>query len=167
MKYGVSYYPEHKNADEIDQDIALIKEAGMNVVRMGEFAWCRFEPIEGKYEFSWLDEIVEKFGSSGIETIVCTPTACPPAWMAEKHPDILYRDNRGVTRPFGGRRHYCYNNPVYREYSKKIAEEIGKHYKSNPYIYAFQIDNELAQEGTGRCHCDYCKNAFRDWLERR
>ena len=165
MRYGVSYYPEHKTKKEIDIDIALIKECGMNVVRMGEFAWCRFEPVEGKYDFTWLDEVIDKLGRLEIPTVVCTPTACPPAWLVEKHPGILYKDNRGVIRPFGGRRHYCYNNPVYREYSGKIAGEIGKHYGSNPNVIAFQIDNEPAQEGTGRCHCEICGARFQQWLK--
>lgn len=168
LKYGVSYYPEHKRSwEEIKYDISLIKEAGYNVVRMGEFAWCKFEPNEGQYEFEWLDRVIDEFGRNGIYTIVCTPTACPPAWLVEEHPDILYVDNRGFVRPFGGRRHYCYNNPVYREYSRKIAEEIGRHYGNHPYVIGFQIDNELAQEGTGRCHCNTCKVKFREWLKNK
>ncbi|MDI9418872.1 MAG: beta-galactosidase [Firmicutes bacterium] len=165
MKYGVSYYPEHKEQAEIAHDIALMKEAGINLVRMGEFAWCKFEPVEGQYDFAWLDPVVEELGANGIQTIICTPTACPPAWLVEKHPEILYVDNRGITRPFGGRRHYCYNNPVYRGYSRKIAEAIGAHYGGSPYVFAFQIDNELAQEGTGRCRCPVCRKKFQQWLE--
>jgi len=167
MRYGVSYYPEHKEPHELEHDIALIKESGFNFVRMGEFAWCKFEPVEGRYEFDWLDEVIERLGKSGVYTVVCTPTACPPAWLVEKHPEVLYKDNRGFVRPFGGRRTYCYNNPVYREYSRKIAEEIGKHYGNNPYVLGFQIDNELAQESTGRCHCDVCKENFWNWLEKK
>ena len=165
MKYGVSYYPEHKDQAEIGHDIALMKELGVNLARMGEFAWCKFEPREGEYDFAWLDPVIEQLGENGIQTIVCTPTACPPAWLVEKHPEILYVDNRGVARPFGGRRHYCYNNPVYREYSRRIAEAVAAHYGDNPYVYAFQIDNELAQEGTGRCRCPVCREKFQRWLE--
>lgn len=168
MKYGVSYYPEHRKSwDEIDGEIALMCQAGINVVRMGEFAWCRFEPEEGKYDFSWLDKVIEKLGSCGIESIICTPTACPPAWMLESHPEIHYIDNRGVARPFGGRRHYCYNQPVYRMYSEKVAEAIGRHYGGNKYVAGFQIDNEMAQESTGRCHCDYCGQKFQEWLKNK
>lgn len=167
MRYGVSYYPEHKKQEEFRHDIKCIIESGINTVRMGEFAWCRFEPEEGRYCFEWLDEAVEILGKNGIQTIICTPTACPPAWMIEKHPDILYMDNRGIRRPFGGRRHYCYNNEVYRGYSAKITEEIGKHYGKNPYVAGFQIDNEPAQEGTGRCHCPVCQDKFRNYLQNK
>lgn len=165
MFYGVSYYPEHKAQAEIEHDLALMKELGINIVRMGEFAWCKFEPREGEYDFTWLDPVIAQLGANGIQTIVCTPTACPPAWLVEKHPEILYVDNRGVARPFGGRRHYCYNNPVYREYSHKIAAAIAAHYADNPYVFAFQIDNELAQEGTGRCRCPVCREKFQKWLQ--
>lgn len=167
MYYGVSYYPEHKTKAELEHDIRLIKESGINTVRMGEFAWNRFEPNEGEFHFEWLDLVIENLGMDGIKTIICTPTACPPAWLVEKHPDILYMDNRGVRRPFGGRRHYCYNNKSFRKYSALITEKIGEHYGGNPYVAGFQIDNELAQEGTGRCVCPTCSEKFRNWLKNK
>lgn len=167
IKYGVSYYPEHRSPEEMEKELVLLKESGMNIVRMGEFAWCKFEPKDGVFDFTWMDEAIGKLGHIGIDTILCTPTACPPAWMIEKHPEILYVDNTGFTRPFGGRRHCCYNDPVYREYSRRIAEELAKHYKDNPYIIGYQIDNELAQESTGRCHCKHCGSEFQKWLEKK
>jgi len=167
MLYGVSYYPEHKSIEELNHDLILLKASGINTVRMGEFAWCRFEPTKGEYHFEWLDRVVEELGKAGIKTVICTPTACPPAWMIENEPDILYTDNRGITRPFGGRRHYCYNNETYRNYSAIIANKIGEHYGKNPYIAGFQIDNEPAQEGTGRCCCPTCKDKFRKWLNEK
>ena len=78
MLYGVSYYPEQKTKEELEQDLALIKESGINTVRMGEFAWSRMEPEEGHFAFGWLDDVVESLGQAGIRTIICTPTACPP-----------------------------------------------------------------------------------------
>ena len=114
MYYGVAYYPEHKTPEELDHDITLLIESGINTVRMGEFAWCRMEPKEGEYHFEWLEDAVRRLGEAGIRSIICTPTACPPAWLVHAHPEVLYVDNRGQERPFGGRRFYCYNNPVYR-----------------------------------------------------
>lgn len=163
--YGVSYYPEHKEQSELAHDMKLLKESGINTVRMGEFAWCRMEPSEGTYEFDWLLDAVNELGEAGINSIICTPTACPPSFIVEKHPDILYVDNRGITRPFGGRRHYCYNNETYRNYSVRITEELVKVFGDNPYVVGFQIDNEPAQEGTGRCHCNVCTEKFRKWLK--
>ena len=78
MRYGVSYYPEHKKEEELRHDLELLKQSGINTVRMGEFAWCRMEPEEGKYEFGWLEAVVKELGESGIQTILCTPTDCPP-----------------------------------------------------------------------------------------
>ncbi len=80
MKYGVSYYPEHKTDGDLNVDLNLLKQSGINTVRMGEFAWSRMEPKEGVYTFQWLVDIVNDLGESGIDTILCTPTACPPAW---------------------------------------------------------------------------------------
>lgn len=164
MKYGVSYYPEHKTEEERKADLALLKQSGINTVRMGEFAWCRMEPSEGNFSFGWLEEVVEELGEAGIRTILCTPTACPPAWLVEKHPDILYMDNRRIRRPFGGRRHYCYNHETYRAYSVRIAEEMARAFAGNPYVAGVQIDNEPAQEGTGRCCCPVCEEKFRAYL---
>lgn len=165
MQYGVSYYPEHKSPEELEHDIKLLFASGINTVRMGEFAWCRMEPKEGEYQFDWLEDMVGRLGEAGIRSIICTPTACPPAWLVYRYPEVLYVDNRGENRPFGGRRFYCYNNPIYREYSRKIAEEIGKRFGKNPYVSGFQIDNEPAQEASGRCHCPVCQKKFSGWLE--
>lgn len=165
MYYGVSYYPEHKTAEELKHDIFLLKESGINTVRMGEFSWCRMEPEPGKYDFDWLVRVVEELGKAGIKTVVCTPTACPPAHLVSAHPEILYVDNRGVARPFGGRRHYCYNNPIYRQASANVTEAMAKVFGKHKDVLGFQIDNEPAQEGTGRCHCQVCKEKFQRWLQ--
>lgn len=167
MRYGVSYYPEHKTPEELAHDLQLLKESGINTVRMGEFAWCRMEPQEGVFTFDWLEKVVQELGEAGIDTILCTPTACPPAWLITKHPEVLYMDNRRIRRPFGGRRHYCYSNETYRSYSVRIAEELAKAFAGNPYIAGVQIDNEPAQEGTGRCCCPVCQEGFRRYLEER
>ena len=167
MRYGVSYYPEHKTEGDLRHDLELLKGSGINTVRMGEFAWCRMEPVEGQYTFGWLQEVVEELGQAGIRTILCTPTACPPAWLVKKHPDILYMDNRRIRRPFGGRRHYCYNNETYRQYSVKIAEELARAFAGNSYVAGVQIDNEPAQEGTGRCCCPVCVDRFHTYLRER
>jgi beta-galactosidase len=167
MFYGVAWYPEHKTGEEIAHDLRLIKESGINTVRMGEFAWSRFESEPGLYRFDWLDPLIDELGKAGIKTILCTPTACPPVWLVNKHPEILYMDGRRIRRPFGGRRHYCYNNEDFRGFSKGITEQIARHYGRHPHVAGFQIDNEPAQEGTGRCCCPVCASRFRLWLERK
>lgn len=167
MRYGTSYYPEHKTIEELQNDILLLKDSGINTVRMGEFAWCKMEPSKGVYQFDWLINVVNELGKSGIDTILCTPTACPPVWLIEDHPDILYQDNKRITRPFGGRRHYCYSNDTYRKYSEKITKQLSLAFRDNPYIAGIQIDNEPAQEGTGRCTCESCTKRFHAWLKEK
>lgn len=167
MQYGVAYYPEHKNPEELEHDLDLLIASGINTVRMGEFAWCRMEPKEGVYDFEWLEYAVEKLGKAGIKSIICTPTACPPAWLVYQYPEVVYVDNRDRKRPFGGRRFYCYNSPVYRRYSARITEEIARRFGKNPHVSGFQIDNEPAQEASGRCHCPVCREKFRGWLEKK
>lgn len=165
--YGADYYPEQETREEVLRDAHRLREQGFNAVRIGEFAWSVLEPEEGQYNIDWLVDMVNILGSEGVYTIVCTPSACPPIWMVEKHPDILYRDNRGVVRPFGGRRHYCYNNDTYREYCRKITEKIAQALQGNPYLLGWHIDNELAQEATGRCQCPVCQGKFHAWMERK
>lgn len=165
MKYGVAYFPEHRSREEIREDVRLMREAGMTVARLAEFTWCLMEPEEGSFDFTWLEEVVGLLAENGISTILCTPTACPPAWMFSKYPEIAYMDNRGIRRPFGGRRHYCYNSEVYRAFCSRIAEALAKHFASHSQVIGYQIDNELAQEATGRCHCEACTAKFRSWLE--
>ncbi|MDQ1914238.1 beta-galactosidase [Paenibacillus sp. GD4] len=167
MYYGVAYYPEMRTEDQVERDLQLLAEAGMNVIRIGEFAWCEMEPEEGVYRFEWLEAVIGRAGRLGIQTVLCTPTAAPPAWLCERHPGMMYVDNYGRVRPFGGRRHYCYNNPIYRDYSYGIAKRMAEQFHSHPHVIGYQIDNELGQEGTGRCRCSVCRSLFHAWLERK
>jgi len=165
--YGIAYYPEQKTEEDLWHDLKLIIDSGVNTVRMAEFAWSTLEPREGEYHFDWLVNVVNYLGEHGVKSVICTPTACPPIWLVKKHPEILYIDNRGVTRPFGGRRIYCYNNEIYRQYSEKIAEKMGEVFGKNPFVIGFQIDNEPAQEATGRCACPVCRKKFREYLKKK
>jgi len=105
---GVSYYPEVAG-NEIDRDIRQMKDIGVTMVRMGDFSWCRMEPDEGTYDFKWLHQAVDKLAAAGIAVVLCTPTAAPPVWLSEKHPDILRVSAAGQTIGHGGRRQYCPN----------------------------------------------------------
>jgi beta-galactosidase len=165
--YGAAYYPEQESPETIREDLRLMQEIGFNAIRVGEFAWVKMEPALGQYQWQWLDDVVNRFGEQGIKTLLCTPTANPPRWMIEQNPEILYVDHRGVIRPFGCRRHYCYNAPAYREHCANIASALAKRYGASPHVMGFHIDNELAQEATGRCHCKTCAQKFRAWLEQK
>lgn len=159
---GVSYYSEVAG-DGIDQDIRQMKEIGINMVRMGEFAWCRMEPKQGTYDFKWLHQAVDKFAAAGIAVVLCTPTATPPIWLSEKHPDILRINASGQMIGHGGRRQNCPNSPTYQKYAVGIAERLGAEFAKSPAVIAWQIDNEFWEE----CFCPHCEKAFHVWLKKR
>ncbi|WP_026486278.1 beta-galactosidase [Caldanaerobius polysaccharolyticus] len=167
MFYGADYYPEHWPEERWETDAHLMKEAGINVVRLAEFAWAKLEPDEGLYDFSWLDKAISILARHGIKVILGTPTAAPPKWLIDKHPEILPVDNDGYVKGFGSRRHYCYNNPVYRQYTKKIVTAMAEHYKSNSNVICWHIDNEFGCHDTTVCYCDNCLEEFRKWLKER
>ena len=163
MYFGVDYYPEHWPEERWPVDAKMMKAANMNIVRLAEFGWAKMEPREGTYDFSWLDGAIEVLAREGIGIILGTPTAAAPKWLMDAHPDFYPVDMYGMTKGFGTRRHYCYNNKLYGEYSRRIAEMMARHYKDNPNIVAWQIDNELG----GQCFCENCRKAFHGWLENK
>lgn len=167
MIYGVDYYPEHWPAERIDKDFRLMKEADINTVRLAEFTWSLVEPEENLYRFNWLDLVLEKAVKNGLSVVMCTPTAAPPKWLMDKHPEIYPIDEYGHVRGFGSRRHYCFNNGVFRDYSKSIVREFAKRYAGNENIIAWQLDNEFGCHDTARCYCPECSKSFSLWLEKK
>jgi len=161
---GVDYYPEHWDEERWPIDADLMQKAGLNVVRLAEFAWSKLEPEEGIYDFSWLDEVINILKRRDIKIVLCTPTAAPPAWLIEKHPDILPVLRNGQRMPFGARRHYCITNKVYYYYSERIIRKLASHYKNNPQVIGWQVDNEF---GGPKCYCDNCRKEFQHWLKLR
>ncbi len=157
---GVSYYPEVAG-DQVDADIAKMKSIGVNLVRFGEFAWSRMETNERSYNFGWLHQAVDKFAQAGIGVVLCTPTAAPPIWLTEAHPDVLRVMASGQSMGHGGRRQYCPNSETFRRYATQIAERMGVDFGSQPGIIAWQIDNEF----WGDCYCTNCERAFHVWLK--
>ena len=175
MYFGVDYYPEHwvypyagtPEAPESrwKRDVELMLEAGVNVVRMGEFAWGIYEPAEGKFDFDWMRRAMDLFGDAGIKVVLGTPTAAPPLWLSKKHPEILPIDQSGVRKHPGSRRAYCLNCDVYWDYSKKIvralAESLGKH----RMLIAWQIDNGLGGHTTEAAFNEESRRDWHAWLE--
>lgn len=166
LNFGAAYYPEHVTRERVDKDASLMREAGMNLVRMAEFSWIRMEKEEGAYDFSWLDHAVETLAAQGVRSLLCTPTAAPPKWVMDKHPDIHQHHADGRRREFGGRRHYCVNSQTYRMLSVRIAEAMGNHYRDNPHVIGYQIDNELMAEDPF-CYCPSCVRKFQGWLREK
>ena len=164
MLLGVDYYPEQWDPARMEADMDAIREMGGNTIRMAEFSWHLMEPAEGCYEFSFFDHVLAKAREKGLQVILGTPTAAIPAWLAKKHPDILSQFENGQPRIFGGRHVCCYNHPQLYKYSEKIIRAMVSHYKSEPQIAAWQIDNEIGHEGSDLCWCPRCREAFRRFL---
>ena len=165
MYLGVDYYPEHWDKNMIDEDLENILELNCNVIRIGEFAWHMMESIEGNFDFSYFDRVIEKAKQKGLKVIFGTPTATMPAWLANKHPEVLSEDEFNNKRVFGGRRQYCFNSKTYYEYSERIIKKLANHYKDEKSIVAWQIDNEFGHEGSDLCYCECCKKEFNEYLK--
>lgn len=140
---GVCYYPEHWDESLWRDDLQRMKKCGIEVVRIAEFAWNKFEPEEGVFTFAFFDRFMALALEEEMKVIFCTPTATPPAWAGHNYPEILNTDMQGVPYYHGQRRHYHYNSPKYNALSQIITEQLAIHYASHPAILGWQIDNEL------------------------
>jgi beta-galactosidase len=156
---GAAYYPEHWPEERWSEDIRLMQAAGLTVVRMAEFAWSVMEPSEGRFYFSWLERAINKLATAGIVSVLGTPTAAPPAWLVESHPDILAVDENGRRVQFGNRCHYCVNSPEFHDATLRIVQAMGALLGANPNVIGWQIDNEFNRV----CYCAQCTNLFRQF----
>ena len=167
MKLGVCYYPEHWPEARWPIDAQMMREAGLDVVRIAEFAWANMEPEPGHYTWEWLDRAISVLAEAGLQVILGTPTATPPAWLTQAHPDVLRVDRNGRTRQHGSRRHACPTSPTYRALSRAIVSAMAARYGQDARVVGWQIDNEFGGGKTARCYCDRCADAFRRWLQAR
>ncbi len=145
--YGAAYYPEYMPYERTDTDIALMKKAGINVVRVGESTWGLWEPEDGRFEYAWMDQIVEKLRAAGIRVILGTPTYSIPAWMYKKHPEMVVTHLGGQHLYYGLRQNTDLMNQQYRFYCERAIRKILEHYKDNPGVIGYQIDNETSSAG--------------------
>ena len=142
--YGASYYHEYMPYERLEQDVALMKDAGFNVVRMGESTWSLWEPEDGQFEYAWMDRVVDAMGNAGIKVILGTPTYSIPAWMAHQHPEILAVYPDGRKNSYGMRQNMDTDSPAYRFYAERLIRHIVAHYKDNPTVIGWQLDNETS-----------------------
>ena len=164
---GVCYYPEHWAEAQWAVDAARMVETGLTWVRIGEFAWSRLEPTSGQLQFEWLDRAIETLGAAGLQVVLGTPTATPPKWMVEKHPDMLPVGADGAVRGFGSRRHYCFSHLGYREESRRITRLLAERFGRNVHVAAWQTDNEYACHDTVRSYSDAARLGFQNWLAQK
>jgi len=162
--FGAAYYPETWDESERPHDIKMMKEAGMNVMRIAEFAWHKMEPEYGKYDFKWLHDVIDDLAANGIKTILGTPTATPPRWFLKKYPDaakIFKSSGRAI---HGGRRHICSSNPDYIRESARIVEAMAREFGSDPNVIGWQLDNEI-YSSMSCCYCEHCVKRFHNHLK--
>lgn len=145
--YGAAYYHEYEPYERLDQDVKLMKDADLNVVRMGESTWSLWEPQDGKFEYAWMDRVVDAMGKAGIKVILGTPTYSIPTWLYKEHPEILARPLGGDSVSYGMRQNMDIQNVVFRQYSQRLIKNLVEHYRDNPYVIGWQIDNETASYG--------------------
>ena len=145
--YGAAYYSEYMPTDRLDKDVAMMKAAGFNVVRMGESTWSLWEPEDGHFEFAWMDRVVNSMSKAGIKVIMGTPTYSIPAWMAHQHPEILGRRMNSLSNNYGMRQNMDTDSPAYRFYAERLIRHIVAHYKNSPSGIDWQIDNETSSNG--------------------
>jgi len=163
IHFGAAYYPEHWPEERWPEDVRLMKEAYFTVVRMGEFAWSTMEPAAGEFDLDWLDRAITLCAESGIETVLGTPTAAPPAWLTYPIPDILAVNEYGRRAQHGNRCHYCPTSPDMIAASERIVTAMAERFADNPHVIGWQTDNELARF----CYCDRCRKLFQDFLQER
>jgi beta-galactosidase len=164
---GVCYYPEHWPEDRWREDARRMADLGLTRVRIGEFAWSRLEPAPGDLRWDWLDRAVNALAEAGLGVVLGTPTATPPRWMLDRHPDMLAVDAGGRPRRFGSRRHYCFSHAGYRDEAVRIADLLGARYGRHAAVVAWQVDNEYGCHDTVLSHSDAAAAGFRDWLAAR
>lgn len=167
LTLGVCDYPEHTSEDNWYTHAKQQKALGLSVVRVAEFAWAKIESEEGRYDWAWLDRAIAIYAEQGLSIVLGTPTATPPAWLIEKHPEILPVDQFGLVKQFGSRRHYDHASPIYRQYAQTLITNMVRHYANNPAVIGWQTDNELAHEGTGQSFGGASAEAFPLWLEEK
>ncbi|MFT4006287.1 MAG: beta-galactosidase [Lacrimispora sp.] len=165
MILGTAYYPEHWDKILWEDDILRMKEHGINMVRIGDFAWCKLEPEEGNYNISYYDSFLELCEKHSMKVIFCTPTAAPPMWLLHGYPEILNCDMEGNAY-YGPRRHYNYNSPVYREFCKRLVTRLAEHYGKRDIIAGWQIDNELNCD-LNEFYSEADHTAFRRYLKNK
>lgn len=145
--YGAAYYHEYMPYERLDKDVALMKQAGLSVVRMGESTWALWEPEDGRFEYAWMDRVVDAMHQAGIRVIMGTPTYSIPVWMYQKYPEILARPLGGAPVFYGMRQNMDTSNDTFRFYAARVIRNLVEHYRDHPAVIGWQVDNETGAYG--------------------
>ncbi|HAT11157.1 MAG TPA: hypothetical protein DCS97_11335 [Planctomycetes bacterium] len=163
--HAVAWYPELW-PERIAADLALMREAGINLVRVGEFAWAEFEPQEGTYALGWMTAVLDACHAAGIAVMLCTPTATPPRWLTRDHPECLRVDRDGRTFVHGSRQHASHVSACYRSHSRRISDVLARAFAGHPALVAWQLDNEIGMHVDGDFSGE-ARLAWQEWLAQR
>ncbi|MFI7660457.1 beta-galactosidase [Micromonospora parva] len=164
--FGGDYNPEQWPEETWSEDIDLMRRAGVNLVSVGIFSWALLEPSAGRFEFGWLDRVLDLLHDGGIQVDLATATASPPPWLARAHPETLPRRADGAILWPGGRQAYCPSSPVFRERSLELVRAVAGRYAEHPAVVMWHVSNELGCHNV-HCYCDVSAEAFRGWLRER
>ncbi|NKE58681.1 beta-galactosidase [Lentzea sp. PSKA42] len=166
LAYGGDYTPEQWPKPLWQEDVRLMREAGVTMVSVGIFAWALLEPEPGQYDFGWLDHLLDLLHDNDVRVGLATPTVVPPAWFYERHPEALPVNREGVRHAFGSRGAICYSSPDYRRAAVSITEQLGRRYGEHPAVALWHVHNEYGAP-VSACYCDTSAAAFRTWLADR
>jgi len=163
MLHGGDYNPDQwlDYPDILAEDLKLMKLAHTNAFSVGIFAWATLEPEEGKFNFEWLDQLLDNLAENGAQVALATPSGARPTWMSKKYPEVLRTNARREKHLHGHRHNHCFTSPVYREKVGIINRKLAERYKDHPAIFMWHVSNEYG----GECHCDHCQDAFRAWVK--
>ena len=166
IAFGGDYNPDQWSEETWDDDVRLMKKAGVNTVALAIFSWDRIQPTEDRWNFGWLDRIIEKLGKAGIATDLASATATAPLWLYEKHPEVLPRDKYGHQVNAGSRQSWSPTSPVFKEYALTLCRKLAERYGSNPYVTAWHMGNEYGWNNR-EDYSDNALEAFRAWCRRK
>ncbi|MGI5396650.1 beta-galactosidase [Streptomyces sp. CA-251251] len=166
LGFGADYNPEQWPREVWEEDVRLMREAGVNIVSVGIFSWARLQPEPDVWDFAWLDDVMDLLHRHGVGVDLATATASPPPWLTTAHPEILPVTDRGETLWPGARQHWRPTSPVFREHALRLVREMATRYAGHPALVAWHVNNEL---GCHNAHdfSDDAARAFRDWLRTR
>jgi beta-galactosidase len=164
IAFGCDYNPEQWTPDVWDEDIALMGEAGVDLVAINIFGWSHIEPREGEYDFRGLDDIIGRLHAAGIRVNLGTGTASTPAWLTTAYPEVLPMVEDGTRRYPGGRQAWCPSSPVFRSAALRLVDAVARRYGNHPAVALWHVSNELGCHNA-LCYCDVSAAAFRRWLQ--
>ena len=146
LLFGAAYYDEYMPYDRLETDMALLEDAGMNVIRIAESTWSTWEPQDGVFDFTHLHRMLDAAARHNLKVIIGTPTYAIPSWLAKKHPDILAVTKNGQEL-YGHRQLTDLTNPNYLHYAERMIRRLMEEVKDTPNIIGFQLDNETRSAG--------------------